>query len=58
MIEAIITCDKCGRWMRAEAPRTELLRMARRDGWSTGKEHFCPSCRRQKRKKQIAEVRP
>lgn len=46
-------CDGCGeiRHFNSCIGRTVMERMARKDGWSVGKYHLCPVCR--KNKKQL-----
>lgn len=58
MIETMISCDKCRRWLSYDMPRTHVLAMARRRGWSVGKKgHYCPACRAQpKASKKGAEA--
>lgn len=57
MIETMITCDKCRRWMSYDMPRTAVLGIARRKGWSVGKRgHYCPTCRpKPKAAKEVKE---
>lgn len=51
-------CDKCGVQvvyggykLSPPATKVHLIRFARRDGWSVGKEKIlCPNCRRKGRK--------
>ena len=58
MIETMLTCDKCRHWISYEAPKTAVLEIARRRGWSVGKKgHFCPSCR-PRPKTQRKEAQP
>ncbi len=50
MIGAFIFCDRCG---YADfyhlTNKTEIVRISRRKGWSIGKRHLCPECRKNKK---------
>lgn len=49
-------CDKCGngfsydrnvgQWLPG---KTTIIRWARKDGWSIGKQTLCPTCRKPRR---------
>lgn len=47
MIVASIICDKCGERISWEhVGKTHVIRFARMRGWSIGKKHLCPNCRK------------
>ena len=56
MIYSGYLCDKCGRateyqrtsdkWLPG---KTTLIRFARQDGWSIGKQVLCPSCKKRRK---------
>lgn len=51
-VYAVIECDRCGEkiWYN-HIGKTHILRWSRENGWSIGKKHLCPYCRKEIRKK-------
>lgn len=50
--ETTIHCDGCGEplyWSKIISKASVVAR-ARKDGWSIGKNHLCPECRKKKSK--------
>jgi len=50
-----IECDACGEgllWRNYSISKTRMEYIARRKGWSIGKQHLCPKCRKSRKKKQ------
>lgn len=37
-------CDQCRFWERASAPKKEMMKRLRKEGWSFGKMTLCPAC--------------
>ena len=55
-----ICCDGCGLEMYFESiePKYMIVDRARKNGWSVGKLHLCPQCRKNKKelKKEIVLI--
>ena len=51
MIVTSICCDKCGKQLTylTAVGSTCMKSLARKGGWSVGKQHLCPNCRKKKR---------
>jgi hypothetical protein len=51
MIWTAILCDKCGIGFQlpGSTPKWLMERLARKKGWTCGKQHLCPKCKRGKR---------
>lgn len=52
MFATIIFCDKCGIGIQFSSiePKWFVIKKARDNGWSIGKQHLCPECRDGSRK--------
>lgn len=48
-VYAVIECDRCGKtsWY-GHIGKTYILKWSRENGWSIGKQHLCPNCRKKK----------
>lgn len=46
-----IVCDACGICITKNTLRTkgQMIHIARQEGWSIGKYHLCPECRKRRR---------
>lgn len=51
MIYTSIRCDKCGLTMQTPGvtPKWLMERLFRDKGWTCGKQHLCPTCRRKRK---------
>lgn len=50
MIKTVVTCDQCGEQLFyfIALSNAHTIHFARKDGWSMGKKHLCPRCRKRK----------
>lgn len=50
-----ITCDGCGLQQQSHIimPKNRLIVLAKQEGWSIGKYHLCPFCK--KKMKELIE---
>lgn len=52
MIGAFIVCENCGTAdFYSLVPKSWITKWAREKGWSIGKQHLCPDCRKNKKKR-------
>ena len=50
MIGAFIVCENCGTAdFYSLVPKSWITKWARVKGWSIGKQHLCPDCRKNKK---------
>ena len=50
MIGAFIVCENCGTAdFYSLVPKSWITKWAREKGWSIGKQHLCPECRKNKK---------
>lgn len=48
-----VMCDKCGETTAncsRHVPKWLLVKIARENGWTMGKKHLCPKCKKKKSK--------
>jgi len=44
--QVVLTCDHCGdNWVEAYWTQREVIKRARKNGWTVGKTVKCPKCR-------------
>ena len=49
--ETSVYCDGCGDtvYILSIAPKWMIVKRARENGWSIGKYHLCPECKKKRR---------
>lgn len=52
MFETSIYCDKCGSGYSFPdiEPKYFMIKIVREKGWTVGKKHLCPNCRKWNRR--------